>query len=75
MPTEKHRISISPDDKLHTALGALARKRKQPVSAVVLALVEKALELEEDIHWSRVADERLEKDKGKRSVGHADAWK
>ncbi len=73
MPTNKHRISLSPDDRLRSALETLAKKRNVAVSALSLDLIERALELEEDIHFSRVADERLE-EKG-RNISHENAWK
>jgi hypothetical protein len=43
------------------------------LSSVSLELIERALELEEDAHFSRIADERLAR-KEKR-VSHARAWK
>ena len=73
MPTAKHRISVSPSDALYEALAALSRKRKRAVSSISLELIETALELEEDAHFSRVADARLSS--GERRVPHERAWK
>lgn len=73
MPTAKHRISITPSDALYEALDNLARRRKRALSSVSLELIERALELEEDAHFSRVADERLERDE--KRISHARAWK
>ncbi len=73
MPTAKHRISITPDDALYEALTALAKRRGRALSAVSLELVERALEREEDFHFSRVADERLTK--GEKKVPHDRAWR
>jgi predicted DNA-binding protein len=73
MPTTKHRISITPGDALYAALESLSRRRKQALSSVSLELIERALELEEDAHFSRVADERLAR---KEKRGSQDrAWK
>lgn len=73
MPTAKHRVSISPDDRVFAALAALAKARNKPVANVSLELLERALELEEDAHFSRIADDRLAK--GETRISHARAWK
>ncbi len=73
MPTTKHRISISPDSRVSAALETLARRRGMAVAAVSLTLIERALELEEDIHFSRGSDERL--NNHERRISHRDAWK
>ena len=73
MPTSKHRISVTPSDALYEALSALSKKRKRAVSSVSLELIERALELEEDAHFSRVADERLAA--GEARITHERAWK
>ena len=73
MPTAKHRVSISPDDRVFAALVALAKARNKPVANVSLELLERALELEEDAHFSHIADDRLAK--GEKRIAHARAWK
>jgi len=72
MPTAKKRINITVDDELYRALELLSEKRQKSVSGMSLDLLEKAIELEEDFHFSRAADERLEK-KRKR-VSHKKDW-
>ncbi len=72
MPTAKRRINISVDDDVYEALERLAAARDQPVAGVSLSLIEQALEYQEDIYFSRVADERLVQ-KQKR-VSHSKAW-
>ncbi len=73
MPTDKERINISVDSSLFAALKKLSAQRKKPISTLTRELVEKALELEEDLHFSSVADERLQA-KG-RVISHSEAWK
>ena len=73
MPTAKHRISLSPDDRTHASLTALAKRRGQPLASVSLDLLVRALELEEDVHFSRVADTRVAQNEVR--VSHAQAWK
>lgn len=72
MPTVKKRIAISVDDRTYKALERLSGERAQSVSGVSLSLIEEALEYQEDLHFSRVADERLGT-KQKR-VAHDKAW-
>ena len=73
MPTSKKRINITVDDDVYEALERLSEQRTQPVAGVGLALIEQALEYQEDLYFSRVADERLAT-KGRR-VPHAKAWR
>jgi predicted CopG family antitoxin len=72
VPTSKKRINITVDDDTYDALERLSEKRAKSVSHVSLSLIEFALELQEDIHFSRVADERLEWNE--RRIPHDKAW-
>lgn len=58
MPTEKKRIHITVDDDMYEALDRLATRRGQSVAGIGLGLLEQALEFQEDLHFSRIADER-----------------
>ena len=55
MPTSKKRINIT--DDVYGALMRLSAKRDQSVAGVGLSLIEEALEYQEDIHFSRIADD------------------
>ena len=72
MPTTKKRINITVNDQTYEALNRLSGKRGESVAGVGLRLIEQALAYQEDLHFSRVADERLGK-KEKR-VPHGKAW-
>lgn len=72
MPTTKRRINITIDDDVYKALERLSDKRDQSVAGVGLSLIEEALEYQEDLHFSRIADDRLA-EKQKR-IPHAKAW-
>jgi predicted DNA-binding protein len=72
MPTAKKRINITLTDEVYDALGRLADERGQPVAGVGARLIEEALEYQEDVYFSRVADERLGR-KEKR-IAHGKAW-
>ena len=73
MPTAKHRISICPDENVFRALSTLAKRRGAPLASLSLDLIERALELDEDAHFARVADARLERNEER--VSHERAWK
>lgn len=72
MPTAKKRINITVDDRTYEALERLSGERDQSVAGVGLSLIEQALEYQEDVYFSHVADERLSK-KQKR-IPHEKAW-
>ena len=72
MPTTKKRTNITVDDRTYEALERLSGERKQSVAGVGLSLIEEALEYQEDLHFSRIADDRLSR-KQKR-IPHQKAW-
>ena len=72
MPTTKKRINITVDDRIYQAMQRLSDERDQSVAGVGLSLIEEALEYQEDLYFSRVADGRLSK-KQKR-IPHEKVW-
>ena len=72
MPTAKKRINITLTDEVYEALGRLADERGQPLAGMGASLIEQALEYQEDVYFSRVADQRLRR-KEKR-LSHQKAW-
>jgi predicted DNA-binding protein len=72
MPTAKKRINITVDDRTYKALERLSDRRDQSIAGVGLSLIEEALEYQEDLHFSRVADERL--GKRQKRISHEKAW-
>ncbi len=73
MPTAKQRVNITLEDELFLVLKNMADKAKQSLSSISIDLIKKSLEREEDIYFSKVADNRLSH-KHKRVV-HSKAWK
>ena len=59
-------------DEVYEALERLSGKRDQSIAGVSLGLIEAALEYQEDLHFSRVADERLSRKD--RRIAHDKAW-
>jgi len=74
MPTNKKRIQIPVTDKVHKELDKLAQKRGLSISSLTNDLVEEALEMQEDVYFSRHGDRALENMKEAELVNHDDAW-
>ncbi len=72
MPTAKKRINVTIDDETYKALEKLSEKRAKSISSVSLNLIEQALELQEDLHFSRIAYERLTK--REKRISHRKTW-
>ena len=72
MPTTKDRVNlaVSPDLKQH--LQRLAKRDRTSLASVALSLVQRALEIEEDVALLSLSKKR-EKTKG-RYVAHDAAW-
>ena len=72
MPTAKKRINLTVEDELFENLKNLAKKENSSIASISHSLLERALELREDRHFSKVGEERLSK-AGKR-ISHKDVW-
>ena len=68
----KKKINLTVDNKTYSALELLSGKTQQKISTVSLNLIRQALELEEDLCFSKIADTRLSQ-KQKR-MSHKKAW-
>ena len=73
MPTSKKRLSIAVDDDTYAVLDRLSSKRGLSVAGVGLELIKQALRYQEDLHFSRIADERL--DRKEAWVSNDQAWR
>ena len=72
MPTAKKRINLSVDDGLYEELEKLKAIKGAPsLSAVVIELTKEALELQEDLYFSKLAEER----KNEKNFSHKGVWK
>lgn len=74
MPTLKKRIQIPVSDKVHKELDKLAKKRGLSVSSLTNDLVEEALEMQEDVYFSKHGDKALQVMDKSKLVNHKDAW-
>ena len=71
MTTTKQRINISVDDKLAKFLNKIAERDDKPVATKARELIECALEIEEDIYFSKIANER---NKDKNFIAEDEFW-
>ena len=72
MPTAKKRINLSIDDELYGELEKLKDLKGAPsLSALVVELTREALEVQEDLYFARLADER----KSEGTLSHTKFWK
>jgi hypothetical protein len=73
--TQRHpRIQVSLDPIVRSSIAFLAEQRHQSLSNVASDLIEKALELEEDLYFSQLGERRI-KELKQSTVSHDDAWK
>lgn len=74
MPTLKKRIQIPVSDQAHKELNKLAKKRGLSLSSLTHNLLEEALELQEDVYFSRHGDKAIENIDSSKLINHEDAW-
>ena len=74
MPTNKKRVQIPISDSAFKELEKLARRRGVSISSLSQALLEQALDLQEDVYFSRTGDNSLKSLDEKGLISHEDAW-
>ncbi len=72
MPTTKKRLNLSLPKWMEEALIQLAKKDEMPLSTKAVELLKEAIELQEDIYFSQLVDERIANNKG--FISHEEAW-
>ncbi len=73
MPTQNPRLNLTLNDNIMKSLNALAKKSKLSVSTVAKELLMDALEINEDVYFSRLANKR---DNEKAQwISHDEFWK
>ena len=72
MSTAKKKISLTVDYKFYNELKKLQQTKGNPsLSSTVIELTKEALELEEDIHFGKIASQREHED----TISHKSIWK
>lgn len=64
MPTTKRRVNVTLKKDVAIFLKQLALRDDVPESTKAAQMIEMAMEIEEDLYWSKVANERIKKMKG-----------
>ena len=73
MPTLKKRINITLPSAEKKAISLLAKRDQVPEATKAAELLRRALEIEEDEVWDRIASERLKT--SKKMLSHKEVWK
>ncbi len=72
MPTKKRRLNVTLKKDVALYLKKLALRDDVPEAAKAAQMIEIAMEIEEDLYFSRVADERLARTK--KWISHGNFW-
>ena len=73
MATSRQRVQVSLSKSAQQLIPALARQHKVPVATFTSALIDTALELEEDRVLSKIGDKRFST-APKKWLSHEDVW-
>jgi predicted CopG family antitoxin len=71
MPTAKKRVNLTIEDDLYQDFETLKNLRNESsISSVILDLAKEALEINEDLYYSKIAEGRLHEKK----LSHETVW-
>ena len=74
MPTKKPRINVVLNPRIYADVQTLSEARGLSMSSVVEDLIEDALEIQEDLALTALADERKKSLRKSELVSHKKAW-
>lgn len=76
MPTKNPRYAVSfSNDTVYAFLKMRSKEKRISVSKVIAGLVEEAIDLEEDMELSKLADEAWERNKDKPKIPAEEVYK
>ncbi len=71
MSTSKKRVNLTIEDELYSEFEAIKELRKESsLSSVILDLAKEALEINEDLYYSKIADQRQKE----KRLSHEQVW-
>jgi predicted DNA-binding protein len=73
MPSSKNRLHLMLNKDLYRLIEGLSKKEKRSLSSITVKLIERAIALKEDFHFSTEADKRL--NRKEKQVSHLKVWK
>lgn len=74
MPTKNPRVNVVLNPRIYADVQTLSEARGLSMSSIVEDLVEEALEIQEDIALTALADKRKKSLKKSELVSHSKAW-
>ncbi len=75
MPAKNPRLNIVVEKSIYEQVKRIAKKRGISLSLTARDLIKEALELREDLYWSKVVERRADSVKGKRDfLDHSKVW-
>jgi hypothetical protein len=75
MPTQHPRLYIVIEEPLYQSISRLARRDGVSMSFKARDLIREALELQEDVHWEKVAESRSKTFHPRTALSHKDVWR
>ncbi len=73
MPTKKPRLNLTLDKDNLAILTSIAKKKKESLASTAKSLIIEAIDLQEDIYFSKLAEKREKQTK--KWISHKDVWK
>ena len=75
MPTKNARLNVVLEPALYEMIRKMARKSKVSISLMARDLLKQAIELQEDVHWNALAEERDNSFSLDSGLSHGEVWR
>jgi len=75
MATKNERYMVTVNSETAHTLRAHSKYKNISISKVIGNLINEALEIEEDMYWSKIAEEAEKKAEGKPLISAEEVWK
>lgn len=75
MPTKNARLNVVLEPALYEVIRKMARKSGVSMSLMARDLLKQAIELQEDVYWNAVAEEREKSFSLKDGLSHDEVWR
>lgn len=75
MPTDHPRVNVVLEKPLYQYLSRIAKRDGVSLSLKARDLIREALEIQEDIHWQKRAEQRAKTFNSKTALTHRQVWR
>lgn len=75
MPTQNQRFLVTVNPEVASSITSISKKHKKSISGVIFELINEALDLREDLYWSKLAEEADKRAEGKTPIPAEVLWK